>query len=698
MNLPGRVSTTRRRWNVVAPVDCRGGRWWWGVVAADRGVAAVGGRPKALHGLVGAAGARMVAVGAVRGRQAATTAPTVGVRRYGGVGVVASPCGQPVKARQHRPRTKSSARPASTCCGQPAVVDAPIQFCCPERGIRVDYKTLPVTIKTGGDLPEGEFVGLASAFDVVDSYNEVTVAGCFATSLAAGNPIPLQWEHGGRTDPRLLVGDIVEAKETGSGLEVRGRFDTDSEHGAAAWRNTKSRRVTGLSIGYAVRDKRRRADGVVELTDVDLVEVSLVTRGANPAALVLAVKSAAPGMTEQLRTRAARARVAARTGDTMSDNKIDGDSLHLKGRDEQLVLAKTILDTATELERDLTAEEAAAVAKHLDEAERFVKAAADGRRHQDLMAHLNALAADARPADEGTAGGGGGDRLTFKGMAGAVATKMLGEGNTKALAPSGAAVVGQGFTADPIPLGRVASGLLDILPVVVHQTAEFAYLRQTTRTNNAAVVADAAVKPTSIFGVTRIEATLQVIAHLSEGITRHWLLDTAALQSFIDNELRYGLGVAVEAKVMSDVNGTSGIRSSLSTSVLQTLRKAITRLDGNGYPTSAIVLHPTDWESVELALSSTNAIEHLSLPYDPAARRLFGIPVAVTVSEAVGTGHVLAQGAVAIDTDGRGIDVQWSESSNADDFSKNLVRARCEGRYATSVFSPLGVVSCDLTA
>ena len=42
--------------------------------------------------------------------------------------------------------------------------------------------------------------------------------------------------------------------------------------------------------------------------------------------------------------------------------------------------------------------------------------------------------------------------------------------------------------------------------------------------------------------------------------------------------------------------------------------------------------------------------------------------------------------------------MQWSETSNDTDFSKNLIRARCEGRFGTSVLSPLGVVSCDLTA
>ena len=91
-------------------------------------------------------------------------------------------------------------------------------------------------------------------------------------------------------------------------------------------------------------------------------------------------------------------------------------------------------------------------------------------------------------------------------------------------------------------------------------------------------------------------------------------------------------------------------------------------------------------------------MEHLSLPYDLASRRLFGVPIVATVSEAAGVGHVLAVDAVVVDTDTLGVGVQWSETSNRDDFAKNLIRARCEGRFGTSVLSPLGVVSCDLTA
>ncbi len=55
-------------------------------------------------------------------------------------------------------------------------------------------------------------------------------------------------------------------------------------------------------------------------------------------------------------------------------------------------------------------------------------------------------------------------RLSFKGLGTKVATMMLGPDGQKALAPSGAAVVGQEFTADPLPLVRWPPGLLDVLP------------------------------------------------------------------------------------------------------------------------------------------------------------------------------------------------------------------------------------------
>ena len=104
------------------------------------------------------------------------------------------------------------------------------------------------------------------------------------------------------------------------------------------------------------------------------------------------------------------------------------------------------------------------------------------------------------------------------------------------------------------------------------------------------MVAEGATTPTSIYSVTRIEGALVVVAHLSEGIPRFGLLDNSALETFVENELQYGLQVAVEAKVLADVNGTSGIQTkTYSTSVLTTLLKGLTKLEVSGYTASSIV-------------------------------------------------------------------------------------------------------------
>jgi hypothetical protein len=108
---------------------------------------------------------------------------------------------------------------------------------------------------------------------------------------------------------------------------------------------------------------------------------------------------------------------------------------------------------------------------------------------------------------------------------------------------------------------------------------------------------------------------------------------------------------------------------------------------------------PHEWERWWRSVTRKAIVaDYLADHGRPGPARLFGVPMVATVSEAAGVGHVLATDAVVVDTDTIGLGVQWSETSNSDDFAKNLIRARCEGRFGTSVLSPLGVVSCDLTA
>lgn len=128
------------------------------------------------------------------------------------------------------------------------------------------------------------------------------------------------------------------------------------------------------------------------------------------------------------------------------------------------------------------------------------------------------------------------------------------------------------------------------------------------RTNLASVVAEGAVKPTSTYTLVRVEDKLDVVAHLSEAVPRFWIADNVALEQFLTNEMTYGLALAVEALIVSDVAGTNGVQTqAYATSPLVTLRKSLTKLETTGYVPSAIAVNPTDFEAVELALATTTA-------------------------------------------------------------------------------------------
>lgn len=151
--------------------------------------------------------------------------------------------------------------------------------------------------------------------------------------------------------------------------------------------------------------------------------------------------------------------------------------------------------------------------------------------------------------------------------------------------------------------------------------------------------------------------------------------------------------------MLTDIGATSGIQvQPYVTSPLVTLRTGIVKLEQAGYAPSAFVLTPADWASVELALSSVDAVSHMGLPYDASRRTLFGVAIVTTNAQAAGVGHVIATDSVAVSTDSRGIDTTWSENATADSFGKNQIVARTEGRFSTDVYSPLGVVTLDLTA
>lgn len=412
----------------------------------------------------------------------------------------------------------------------------------------------------------------------------------------------------------------------------------------------------------------------------------------------------------------------------------------IEQRREFIAAAKAIALRAKAAGRALTAGELAQVNEKLDGVKKLDEQIAEAKGSADLIARIGALPDGWEKhydADNGNGTDGEGfttvNGMPFDASSGsgpsagylnltAAGRKSLGNrvagqmgrasvaAGAKALLPSGEVSTGvELVTNSPIAQGRIIPGLLSVLPVVQHASPRYQYLRQTARTNNAAPVASGGLKPTSALGLTRISADLAVVAHLSEAIDKYWIEDSAALQQFVGDELLYGLSQALEgqllngsgiAPTMAGILNTSGIltQAAVVGDLLGTFRSAVTSMETTGQNPSVFVTNPTDWARVETTKASGSG-DYLidSSPVDRAARRLWGVPIALSTSIAAGTALLLDTASVALDVDRSGIRVQWSENVS-DDFNRNQLRARCEGRFGLSLYQGFGACKITLPA
>lgn len=156
----------------------------------------------------------------------------------------------------------------------------------------IKVRDFELSVKAEDIAEDGTFTGYGSVFGVVDSYREVVAKGAFKQSLrdlkAKGRPVPVLWQH--RSDQPLGVYKSLSEDE--NGLLVTGQLLKDSvERAAEAYALMKAGAVSGLSIGYYVReDSYDEKERIRTLKRVDLVEVSLVTFPANDDARVDTIK------------------------------------------------------------------------------------------------------------------------------------------------------------------------------------------------------------------------------------------------------------------------------------------------------------------------------------------------------------------------------------------------------------------------
>ncbi|MFJ4879345.1 HK97 family phage prohead protease [Streptomyces sp. NPDC088745] len=614
------------------------------------------------------------------------------------------------------------------------------------------------TAEQQGD--KGTVTALVSVFGSEDSMGDVVAPGAFTKTLAdwqaSGDSIPVLWSHR-MDDPNMVVGHVTKAEETDEGLQVTAQLDLDSANGAQVYRLLKGRRIKNWSFAYDVEEggfvdsKSSARGGFYELRQLKLHEVSPCIVGANQDTRTDDVKSAPVAAYREARDRAATAleRLQQAKGMDAVDAAYTAAS---KARSEAAQARKQALDegvTEEELEQDMThtedmtalkaqvaelaellkaAQPPAAKTEHVPAESKEAHAAAGGRRvetpeakatmRQALQDLGNGVSGDGPAARDDVhprVKASGGTKWGAQVVAG-----LGGPQGYKGVLANGTVAVDVPLDPEPVRSDIPVLSLRQLMPNVRNTTGRFAYLRQTVRTNNAAVVAHGAKKPTSLYTLARVDDRVRTIAHLSEPIAKQDLDDIGLLRTFIDQEMRLGLDVALEREILSG-DGTgehftgmanvSGAQvQAFSSNVLTTTRKAVTKLERWGYLARAgWVMTPEDWETIELLADNEGQFYYggPQAAVNASSRRLWSVPVVVSDAATTGTAHLADFSQMRLQVRQDGV-LDWSENmydpnalgagQGASDFERNMLRFRFEGRFGLEILRPSAIVEVDMAA
>lgn len=252
----------------------------------------------------------------------------------------------------------------------------------------------------------------------------------------------------------------------------------------------------------------------------------------------------------------------------------------------------------------------------------------------------------------------------------------------------------------------------DLFPTRTTTAAVIEYFRMTGFTNAASTVAERntgntafGAKPQSGFTFEGAQAPVRTLAHW-EAAHRNVLADEPQLRSIIDNELMYGLRLAEDNQILNGNGAGENLTGVLQTTGIQdyswsegeingsvadtkadALRRAATLSFLAYYEPTGIVLHPNDWEDIELTKDLNGqylVAVSVAMGGEP---KIWRIPVVETPAITEGTALVGAFGTGAQLYDREQASIRISEQ-HADFFVRNAIVILAEQRLALAVKRP----------
>lgn len=232
------------------------------------------------------------------------------------------------------------------------------------------------------------------------------------------------------------------------------------------------------------------------------------------------------------------------------------------------------------------------------------------------------------------------------------------------------------------------------------------YVQETGFTNAAATQQNEGdQKAESTIKLDLKSTPVATIAHFMRA-SKQVLDDAPAVASLIDNRLRYGYNLEEERQLLKG-DGTNGDLFGLlhfatpysaafvpsAMQMIDTLRLAMLQTYLALWPANGIVINPIDWTRIELVKDGQNRYI-IGQPQGVAPKTLWGLPVVDTPAMDEDAFLVGAFTPAAQIFDRETLNVAVS-TEDRDNFVKNLVTVRAEGRLGLAVYRPEALIKGD---
>jgi HK97 family phage major capsid protein len=229
--------------------------------------------------------------------------------------------------------------------------------------------------------------------------------------------------------------------------------------------------------------------------------------------------------------------------------------------------------------------------------------------------------------------------------------------------------------------------------------SQIRYVVEGTATNATTAVAEGALKPESTLGLSETVEPIRKLATWLP-VSDEMIEDGPAVQAYINSRLTLFVSITEEQQLLYGDGNAPNLQGILNRSGIQThnaaggtaiaeIRKMITKSRNSFIEPDALLVHPTQWESIELYRTTTG--EFQVDPFRAGPRTLWGLPGVVT--NVIGSGTCLVgsfkqaarlyrRGAMSVE----------ASNSHDDFFRRNLVAIRAERREGLAVFRPASFV------